>query len=247
MQTAPRDEVVAALDAQEHRRFIKTHTPLDGLPYDERVTYVCVGRDPRDVAMSWDNHMQNINLEVFINARAAAVGLDDLAGIMPDGPPIPAADPRDRFWAWVDDDSPPGAGASTLKATLEHLATFWDVKTEPNVVLFHYDDIKNDLEGELRRLATALGIDLDESKVSDLVAAASFEQMREQAEQLAPEVKTAGFWNDTNRFFHVGGSGQWQQFIGPEDVPRYEARVAALASPDLSAWAHAGKQALAAT
>src|SRR4051812_39523534 len=85
MQTAPRDEVVAALGAQNHRRFIKSHTPLDGLPYDERVTYVCVGRDPRDVAVSWANHMENINLEVFIGARAAAVGLDDLAEIMPDG------------------------------------------------------------------------------------------------------------------------------------------------------------------
>lgn len=35
---------------------IKTHTALDGLPWDDRVTYVCVGRDPRDVALSWDNH-----------------------------------------------------------------------------------------------------------------------------------------------------------------------------------------------
>src|SRR5947209_5478250 len=43
MLTLPRDEVVALLDAQRHRRFIKTHTPLDGLPVDERVTYVCVG------------------------------------------------------------------------------------------------------------------------------------------------------------------------------------------------------------
>ena len=56
MLTRPLDEVVADLDAQQHRRFIKSHTPLDGLPFDERVTYICVGRDPRDVAISWDHH-----------------------------------------------------------------------------------------------------------------------------------------------------------------------------------------------
>ncbi|SVB19317.1 uncharacterized protein METZ01_LOCUS172171 [marine metagenome] len=28
----PRDDVSAHLSAQAHRRFIKTHTPLDGLP-----------------------------------------------------------------------------------------------------------------------------------------------------------------------------------------------------------------------
>ena len=57
MLTRERDDVVADLDAQTHRRFIKTHTPFDGLPYDQRVTYIGVGRDPRDVALSWDNHV----------------------------------------------------------------------------------------------------------------------------------------------------------------------------------------------
>lgn len=38
----PRAEVYARLNAQQHRRFIKTHTPLDGLPIDQRATYVVV-------------------------------------------------------------------------------------------------------------------------------------------------------------------------------------------------------------
>jgi hypothetical protein len=244
MQTAARDEVVAALDEQQHRRFIKSHTPLDGLPYDEKVTYICVGRDPRDVGVSWDNHFNNMNLTVFLEARAAAVGLEDMAELMGDGPPEPLADPRDRFWQWIDDDRPPDAGVATLKGTLHHLSTFWDVRSEPNITLFHFADLQDDLDGEFRRLADVLGTELDDEKVPELVDAARFDSMRDRAEELAPEVKTDGFWNDTNRFFHVGGSGQWQQFIGPDEVQRYEARVAALAAPDLAAWSHAGKQAL---
>ena len=247
MQTAPRDEVVAALDAQEHRRFIKSHTPLDGLPYDERVTYICVGRDPRDVAVSWDNHFENVNLEVFIGARAAAVGLDDLPEIMPDGPPIPSADPQERFWQWIDADTPPDGGMSSLRGTLEHLSSFWDARGEPNVALFHYADLQADLEGETRRLAAALGITVEEGQMAGLVSAATFDSMRGRAQALAPEVQVDGFWNDTSRFFHVGTSVQWQRFMAAEDVTRYEARVAALAPPDLAAWAHAGKQALAST
>src|SRR3954471_11209284 len=42
MQTRPLDDARGALDAQTPRRFIKTHTPLDGLPFDRRVTYVHV-------------------------------------------------------------------------------------------------------------------------------------------------------------------------------------------------------------
>ena len=46
MTTRSRREVFADLAAQEHRRFIKTHTPLDGLPVDRSVTYVCVAPGP---------------------------------------------------------------------------------------------------------------------------------------------------------------------------------------------------------
>src|SRR5437764_11076549 len=45
MQTRDISAVMADLDAQQHRRFVKTHTPLDGLRYDPAVTYICVGRD----------------------------------------------------------------------------------------------------------------------------------------------------------------------------------------------------------
>lgn len=32
----PKDQVYAMLEVQTHRRFIKTHTPLDGVPLDDR-------------------------------------------------------------------------------------------------------------------------------------------------------------------------------------------------------------------
>lgn len=76
MLTRPLDAVRAQLDGQDHRRFIKSHTPLDGLPFDERVTYICVGRDPRDAALSFGNHMANLDPAAFLRAREAAVGLD---------------------------------------------------------------------------------------------------------------------------------------------------------------------------
>src|SRR4051812_17539961 len=104
IQTEKAEDVRAALEAQEHRRFIKTHTPFDGIPYDDRVTYICVGRDMRDVAISWDHHFNNLNMGVIITARMEAVGLDDLNELMPDGVPVRSEDPVERFWEWVEDD-----------------------------------------------------------------------------------------------------------------------------------------------
>src|SRR3954447_11621735 len=83
----PLDTVRSIYATQQHRRFIKTHTPLDGLPFRDDVTYVVVGRDPRDVALSWSHHMDNMDIERFVTIRFEAVGFDDLAEVMPDGPP----------------------------------------------------------------------------------------------------------------------------------------------------------------
>ena len=56
MRVFPLELVLGQLEAQEHRRYIKTHLPLDGLSYFESIKYICVSRDPRDVFMSLLNH-----------------------------------------------------------------------------------------------------------------------------------------------------------------------------------------------
>jgi aryl sulfotransferase len=244
IQTDTVENVFAALDAQQHRRFIKSHTPLDGLPYDERVTYVCVGRDPRDVAVSADNHFSNMNHEVVSGARAAVVGPDNQVPLAPDPVPPRPEDPVERFWNWVDSDVLPSETMAGLVPLLHHLGTFWDRRQASNVVLVHYADLQQDLEGEMRRLAAALGIAIAESAWPALVAAARFDRMRERADQLAPQVKIDGFWNDTSRFFNRGFSGQWRSLLRPEDLARYEARVRQLSTPDLAAWVHGGWRSL---
>ena len=240
IETARLDDVVAALEAQHHRRFIKTHTPFDGLPFDDRVTYICVGRDPRDVAVSWDNHLANMNLDVFIGARAEAVGLDDLAELLPDGVPPEIDDPIERFWQWVDEDAGPNGAVSGLARTLHHLHTFWDRRQLNNVALFHFADLEVDLGNEMRRLAGILNIDVPEPRWSSLVAAATFDSMRWRADELAPQVKVKGFWHDDGKFFNRGLSGQWRTIISDQDLPRYNTRIRELAAPDLADWAHCG-------
>jgi len=234
MLTRPLDDVVADLEAQQHRRFIKTHTPFDGLPFDERVTYLCVGRDPRDVALSWAHHWDNIDKDLLMAERAAAVGLDDLAELGPPPPPAPD-DPTERFWAWVEGDP----STSSLAGTLHHLETFWGRRNEPNVALFHYGDLSSDLCGQLRRLADVLGIDVAEGRIEELTAAATFDRMKERAADLAPNADQ-GWWRSTEDFFHRGASGGWRHLLDGPGVARYQARVAELAPPDLAAWVHHG-------
>src|SRR5215212_9704162 len=229
-------EVMAALAAQTHRRFIKTHTPLDGLPLHADATYLVVGRDPRDVAISFEHHGANLDWERFLELRAAVIGTEDLADL-PEIP-VPSEDPVDRFRAFVADETP--FPPLTLASVLQHLDTGWQRRHDPNVALFHYADFTADLAGELLRLARVLGIPCSPERARELAAEASLERMRERSADVAPNA-SQGIWKDARAFFRSGGSGEWRERVSSADLAAYEARVGELVGPELAAWAHGGR------
>jgi aryl sulfotransferase len=240
MLTRDLPSVRADLDAQTHRRFIKTHTPFDGLPHDPNVTYISVGRDPRDVFRSWDHHLANMDVPAMITAREQAVGLDDVVERLANGPPPRPEREIERFRIWVDDDGDITETMS-LRQTLAHLQGFWERRDRTNVVMLHYDDLQSDLEGEMRRLASRLGIHVAEDRWPALVGAASFENMRDRADVVAPDT-THAIWNDNRQFFHRGATGQWRELLDDDDLAHYLRRVGDLAPDDLAEWAHRGNQ-----
>lgn len=120
----PIEEVVATLDAQQHRRFIKTHTPLDGLVLDDRVSYICVGRDPRDAAVSMLYQSANMNEDRMRILHEAVVPFHERIA-----PPFAelghARSPTEEFRDWMEgpNQPPPGIGFTHLKGigTLHYL------------------------------------------------------------------------------------------------------------------------------
>lgn len=61
LRLPPKEVKFAALEAQTHRRVIKTHLPVDALRMSPDAKYVYVARDGRDVAWSLYNHYANAN------------------------------------------------------------------------------------------------------------------------------------------------------------------------------------------
>ena len=221
---APREQVYAELAAQEHRRFIKTHTPLDGIPLDPRATYIVTARDPLDMAVSLYHQGANID-----HARVR-----QLTGEPEPAEPPRAAKPlRDWLLGWIARDQDPREQPDSLPGVMWHLSDAWTRRGEPNVLLVHYDDLTADLAGQMRWLAGRLGIAVAEQTWPTLVRAASFEAMRGRANQLVP---TAGIFKDDAAFFRRGTSGAGREILTADEVAGYHARVAQLAPPDLLAW-----------
>jgi hypothetical protein len=236
MLNRPLDEVKALYGAQTHRRFIKTHTPLDGLPLRSDVSYVVVGRDPRDVAISMEHHMRNMDFESFMARRAEAVGTADLADLPPRRPP--SGDPAQRFRDFVNETVP--TGTANLALVLHHLDVAWRHRTDGNVAMFHYADLRTDLPGELRRLAAALGFDLRAERAAALAREASLERMRARAADVVPGA-SLGQWRSVKAFLRAGSAGEWRAIVDDADLAAYHERVAKLVPPDLASWVHGGR------
>jgi aryl sulfotransferase len=224
---SPRETVFAALAAQKHRRVIKTHTPLDGVPLDDRVTYVVVGRHPLDAAVSLYHHGDNLD-----RAR-----IRELTGAPePFTPPAPRPPLHEWLVGFVEWDGDPREWLDTLPGQMLHLRDAWSRGAAPNVVLLHYDDLLGDLDGSMRSLAGRLGIEVDERIWTELVCAATFDAMRERSRTLAPG--TLGVLKDPVAFFRRGTSGDGRALLTSDELARYHERVAALAPADLLAWLH---------
>jgi len=230
-EITPIDEVVRRLEAQRHRRFVKTHTPLDGVPIDARATYVVVCRDPRDMYISLWHQGNNIDRD----AVRRLLGRPDPS---PDDPPPPPRTPLpEALQRWIDDDASAQDKMDGIRGVFHHASDAWQRRdATPNVLLVHYSDLLADLGGQMRGIAGALGCDVPAERWPTLVEAATFAAMRDRAGAAAPDA--GGVLKDPQAFFRQGTSGGWRALMTAEQLTHYEQRAAELAPPEVVAWLH---------
>ncbi|WP_443076631.1 sulfotransferase domain-containing protein [Streptomyces sp. TRM 70361] len=115
-----------------------------------------------------------------------------------------------------------------------HLESWWRHRDEPNVLLLHYQDMLDDLDGQMRRVSAFLDIPVDEDLWPELVEACTFSDMRADQHQIFGDGAT-GAVVSSFRFFHKGRSGQWHGVVTEEDLALYRAAMRRLPA-GLRAW-----------
>jgi aryl sulfotransferase len=229
----PIEDVLSRAEAQTHRRFFKSHLPFDALPVYSGVKFIHVARDGRDAALSLHNHLANFTPQAMAMLDEVSVADEKFGDPYPRTP----RDPAQFFHKWVEDggdQGDPGCGFYHVENS------FWSARGEPNLLLVHYADLKADLEGEMRRIADFLDIQVDEGLWPQLVNGARFETMKRQGQDLLPAANM--LWEGgANRFLNQGSNGRWRDAFAPADLAAYERRVQDEFSPALAAWLEAGR------
>jgi len=224
---APLPAMAQMLEAQTHRRFLKTHLPFAAVPFSPSVRYVYIGRDARDVLWSAHNHARS-----FTDAAWAA--LNAAEGPWPKwGPPDP--DVRAYYLHWLETDETPSFHDLSF---WENVQSWWDERTRPNVILLHYANLIADMAGQMRRLAAFLGVDLDEARLPRMIEHCSIDYMRQSATGTPME----DFWeNGAASFFNKGVNGRWRDVLSAEEIARCDEVAAERLSPDCARWLRTGE------
>jgi len=128
------------------RRVIKSHLPADALPIAPQARYVFVGRNGKDLGISLHNYLSQFSAGTMAAIdRVHAQWSDDPSPLV-----IPAS-MREFFDRWLATD---GYGCCDL---FDVMRSWWQLRGEPNVLLVHYRQLKEDLPGQVARIAGFIG------------------------------------------------------------------------------------------
>ncbi len=173
LRVPPKEVKLPMVEAQTHRRFLKTHLPLDALVFSPKAKYIYIGRDGRDVVWSMHNHHVNAN-HLWYEA------LNDTPGRV--GPPIepPPEDIREYFRNWMDRDGHP------FWPFWENVRNWWEFRHLPNVLFVHFANLKRDMPKDMRRIADFLDVTVDENDWEEIIEYCSFGWMKRNATKSVP-------------------------------------------------------------
>jgi len=227
LRVPPKDVKLPLLEAQTHRRFMKTHLPVDAIRFCPKARYLYIGRDGRDVVWSMYNHHVNAN-QTWYDA------LNDTPGRV--GPPIePPPDDIRQYWReWLDRDGHP------FWPFWENIRSWWAVRDLPNVKFIHFANLKHDMAREIRAIATFLDIPIKESRWEAILNHCSFEWMKKNATKSVP--LGGAFWDaGAEVFINKGVNGRWSDTLSPEEVDAYQTRSRTELGDECAHWLATGE------
>ena len=232
-RNTPLEVMLTALERQAHRRCIKTHLPLDGLPFHRSLKYLYVGRDPRDIFMSLWNFYGNFTPQAIdaLNNIPGRVG-DELPRCPDDIHELWRGWMTRGWFEWETEGYP-------FWSVLHHAQSWRDYRHLPNILFVHYADLLADLEDGIRRIARFLEIEPPADVWPIIVRNCTFSEMKARGAELMPATNKA-LKGGSNTFFHKGTNGRWREVLSADELKLYDGAALRELTPECRRWLEHG-------
>ncbi|XP_071445162.1 sulfotransferase 1C4-like [Hetaerina americana] len=119
-------------------------------------------------------------------------------------------------------------GRTPMGPFWDHVLRFWEKRHEPNILFLKYEDLKKDLQKEIKKVAKFMEKSLSEDEISKLEDYLSFGSMQKNpAVNLAPlmsNLRGEDYMGAKNRpnFIRKGKVGDWKNYMSPELTARFD-------------------------
>ena len=224
------DQMLASLEEQRRagkRRVIKSHLPADAIPIAEHARYVFVGRNGKDIGISFHNYLKHFSFETMeeINRIHAEWSSDSSPLVIPD-------DKHEFFDRWLQTS---GYGCCDL---FDVVKSWWHVRGEANVLLVHFQRMKEDLRGRIVRMAEFIGVDSRPLRMDRILDHCSFAYMRNRADELAPF--GGKHMTQSKAFFDKGPRRDFHVELLPRQIERFDRLASEKLGIECARWLETG-------
>lgn len=202
--------------AEHNMRVIKSHAPANAIPFcrnPEYAKYYVIVRDPRDILLSaYNKYKFNTKDETFDILNNDPSGRINYKFERPSG----------NFNDFVREKLKIG-GLVPGWDMFEFFKTWFEVaKRNENVLMTHHEDMVNNRENYIRKIADFSGVNLTKEHLDSILEQTSFDYMKEHGYEEAPD---PFLWKDAKQFFYRGTNGRWKGVLDEELSQKIEKKT----------------------
>jgi aryl sulfotransferase len=217
-----KEERINIIKNQTHRRFFKSHLPFELVKYSDKVKYIYIARDGRDVVWSLYNHHIKFKKEAIININKVN---KPKSPILKKAPETPVK----YFREWLEHDGYP------WWPFWDHILSWWNNRNLTNIMLIHYNELKTDLPYNIKKIASFLNIMVEDSRLNKIIKHCTFKYMKKNSKKYAPF--SGELWNGGAKvFFKRGTNKRWKNMLTDEDIYNYEKTAYSKLGSDCAKW-----------
>ncbi|HXZ68910.1 MAG TPA: sulfotransferase domain-containing protein [Alphaproteobacteria bacterium] len=224
--TIPKSDIPKWTSAIPGRRVFKTHLPADALNLLPQVKYIYIGRDVRDIIWSFYPHLMNYTDDLIALANSAPHRKAERDFV------VPTTDIRAYYHSFLENDGAP------YWPFWESVQSWWDVRELPNVMLVHYQNLKDDLPGMIQKIAAFIEAPIANEAWPKILEHCSFTYMKAHKDELLP---IDSFKDKGATFMHKGETGRWRATLSPEEIDKADRIASEHLSPDCAHWLKTGE------
>lgn len=225
-----KEQVIEILGKQKNRRFFKTHSPSNIVLKNKNKNpkYIFITRDFRDVIWSFYNH--------FINSEYKKYGENNVIIVEQI---LRECNNSYDFWKIIienkylfnefDDYRMIWSYFNTIKSWL-------DVKDNKNVLILHFNNLKENLNENIKKIGEFLGYNYNENILNKIYKKCTFEWMKKNSRKCVPP----NFINKSKKFINKGTNKRWENILTKEDLEIYNKIISSFFDKKTIEWIENG-------